>query len=52
MTHVSRLYLCQECEEHYEVKYDIDADSIEPINKLSDDACPSCKEETEHGSAH
>jgi DNA-directed RNA polymerase subunit RPC12/RpoP len=52
MTRVSRLYLCQDCGKHYEVKYDIDADAIEPINKLSGDQCPACEKETEYGNAH
>ena len=39
---IIRLRLCEACDEHYEVRYGIVGDDLEPLDELLGESCPTC----------
>jgi len=39
---VVRLLLCEACDEHYEVRYMMVGDDLEPLEEFIGDSCPTC----------
>jgi len=39
---IIRLRLCEACDEHYEVRYGIVGDDLEPLDELLGEGCPTC----------
>jgi len=39
---IVRLRLCEKCEEHYEVRYLMVGDDLEPFDEFIGENCPTC----------